>query len=186
MNTAEHIVDCYYRIVEECFTMSDAKVIGGINRQLDILAVNLKTQQQYHIESSVTHRSAWAPKATDLKKLFNKKFLGLPEERSGAKTDFRLGRTYRKHIEETYATYGLDPKSVHRVFVCWILHPKSDAEQFLKEFEKEHKLKISVISFRDTILPKLRETVGTANYDDEILRTIGFIKEHDLQTKQKC
>lgn len=185
MNAAEHIVDCYYRIVEQCFTMSDAKVIGGINRQLDILAVNLKTGAQYHVESSVTHRKGWAPKAADLKRIFNKKFLGLPEERSGTKTDYTLGKTYKKNIEETYRVYGLEPKNVHRVFVCWILHPKTDADKFLKEFEKEHKFKISVISFRDTILPKLREAVGTANYDDEILRTIGFIKEHDLQTK-KC
>ena len=184
MNAAEHIVDCYYRIVEQCFTMSDAKVIGGINRQLDILAANLTTGAQYHIESSVTHRTGSAPKAADLKRIFSKKFLGLPEKRSGKKTDYALGKSYKKNIEETYKSYGLDPKKVNRVFVCWILHPKSDADKFLKEFESEHKFKISVISFRDTILPKLREAVRTANYDDEILRTIGFIKEHDLQTRK--
>jgi hypothetical protein len=39
------------------------KVIDGINRQLDLLAINLITGDQYHIQTSVTHRTAWAPDA---------------------------------------------------------------------------------------------------------------------------
>ena len=183
MNTAEHIVDCYYRIVKNCFTMNDAKVINGINRQLDVLAVNLISNEHFHIESSVTHRLGWAPKADALKKIFEKKFLGLPEERPGKKTDFSLGREYKKNILDTYRAYGLDPSKIQRIFVCWVLHPKSPADDLLHAFEKDHKMKIQIISFRDTILPDLRHAVGTANYDDEILRTIGFIKEHDAQTK---
>ncbi|HNJ06109.1 MAG: hypothetical protein K1X78_16245 [Verrucomicrobiaceae bacterium] len=165
--------------------MNDAKVIGGINRQLDILAVNLKTGDQFHIESSVTHRLGWAPKPADLKAIFEKKFLGLPEKREGKKTDHALGKQYQQNILDTYAGYGLDPKRIQRVFVCWVLHSKSTADELLQAFEDKHKMPISILSFRDTILPELREEVGTANYDDEILRTIGFLKERDLQTQRE-
>lgn len=43
---------------------------------------------------------------------------------------------------------------------------------------------MSIVSFRDTILPALRDAVGTTNYDDEVLRTLSFIKEQDSQTKK--
>ncbi|GAB3995131.1 hypothetical protein GCM10028807_34470 [Spirosoma daeguense] len=54
MNTAEHLVEIYYRQAG-CFTMSDIKVISGNNRQLDLLAINIKTKKYYHIEVSVAH-----------------------------------------------------------------------------------------------------------------------------------
>lgn len=43
---------------------------------------------------------------------------------------------------------------------------------------------MSIVSFRDTVLPALRNVVTTANYDDEILRTLSFIKEQEGQTKK--
>lgn len=185
MNTAEHIVECYFRIVKECFTMNDAKVKGGVGRQLDILAVNMKTGEQYHIESSVTHRLGFAHKSVELEKIFKKKFLGFPEERPGAKTDFTLGKNYRKNIEKTYEAYGLDPKIIKRVFVSWILHRDTTADVFSKEFEQQHGIKISILNFRDEILPELQKAVGAANYDDEILRTMGFFNEREKQLKVK-
>jgi hypothetical protein len=185
MNAAEHIVDCYYRVVKKCFTMNDAKVINGVNRQLDVLAANLTTGEQFHVESSVTHRTGWAPKPKKLEEIFKKKFLGLPEERHGEKTDFERGIDYRKNILETYKAYGLDPKKIQRVFVCWILHSKTPADAFLEDFERKYQMKITIVSFRDVILPELHSAVGTANYDDEVLRTIGFFNERERQTKNK-
>ena len=185
MNTAEHIIDCYYRIVKKCFTMNDAKVISGINRQLDILAVNLTTHEQFHVESSVTHRPEWAFKPDALQKVFDQKFLGLPEKREGKKTDFARGKEYKQNILDTYTSYGLDPKRVQRIFVCWLLHSKYPPDDLLRTFEETHKMKISILSFRDTILPDLRAAVTTANYDDEILRSSGFFKECETQRKKK-
>jgi hypothetical protein len=185
MNAAEHIVDCYFRVVKKCFTMNDAKVIGGVNRQLDILAVNLLSGDQYHIESSVTHQLGWALKPAGLKKVFDKKFLGLAPERKGRRTDFALGRHYSANILETYEAYGLTPDKVQRVCVCWTLHAKSPADDFLHSFEQEHKMRISVVSFRDTVIPELQNAIGTANYDDEILRTLGFIKQREKQTSRR-
>src|SRR5690606_24734049 len=147
----------------------------------DLLAVNLPQHEHYHVECSVTHRLQWAPKPDDLRKVFEKKFLGLPEKRDGAKTDSARGKTYQQNILQTYQAYGLDPGKVQRVFVCWVLNPKSPADTFLHEFEEQHGMTVSVLSFRDTIIPELRDAVGTANYDDLILRTFGFFKEYENQ-----
>jgi hypothetical protein len=40
---------------------------------------------------------------------------------------------------------------------------------------------IEVISLRDLVLPELEEKIETANYNDEILRTLTFIKRRDVQ-----
>lgn len=32
MNAAEHIVEAYFRLCRNCFTMTDRKVVGGNNR----------------------------------------------------------------------------------------------------------------------------------------------------------
>lgn len=55
MNTTEKIVESYFRLCHGYFTIADTKVINGNNRQIDLLAVNLKTNEQYQVEVSVTH-----------------------------------------------------------------------------------------------------------------------------------
>ena len=46
--------------------MSDIKVINGNNRQIDLLAVNINTNEHYHVEVSVTHQENWCPTTADL------------------------------------------------------------------------------------------------------------------------
>ena len=90
MNTAEHIVESYFRLCRGCFTITDRKVKNGNNRQLDILAYNVKEKLQFHIEVGVTHRLNWAPTREDLRLYFEHKFFGAPpkrESKGGAATD---------------------------------------------------------------------------------------------------
>ena len=185
MNAAEHITECYYRLAKNCFTLDDVKVIDGVNRQLDLLAINLVTGDQYHIETSVTHRTAWAPDAKKLEAVFSHKFLGIPKEREGKKTDFARGVNYLEQIDATYRSVGIDPKKIQRVFVCWIMKDEATWETALAEFKQKHGFGMSIVSFRDTILPALCDAVGTTNYDDEVLRTLSFIKEREIQTKKR-
>jgi hypothetical protein len=159
-------------------------VINGVNRQLDLLAINLTTGDQYHIETSVTHRTAWAPDEQKLESIFAHKFLGHPKEREGKKSDFVRGVNYQAQIEATYKSVGLDPTKIQRVFVCWILKHEAAGKNALAAFRQKHGFGMSIVSFRDTILPALRDAVGTTNYDDEVLRTLSFIKEQDSQTKK--
>ncbi|MBK9056692.1 MAG: hypothetical protein IPL82_02475 [Elusimicrobia bacterium] len=184
MNTSEHITECYYRLVKNCFTLDDVKIIRGVNRQIDLLAINLTTGDQYHIETSVTHRKAWAPDAKKIEDIFLHKFLGVPKKREGKNSDFTKGANYRDRIDETYKSVGLDPLKIQRVFVCWIIKDKRGCDSALTEFQNKHGCSMSIVSFRDTVLPALRNVVTTANYDDEILRTLSFIKEQEGQTKK--
>lgn len=83
MNAAEHITECYYRLEKRCFTLDDVKVINGVNRQLDLLAINLTTGDQYHIETSVTHRTAWAPDEQKLESILLTNFSGTQKNAKG-------------------------------------------------------------------------------------------------------
>lgn len=188
MNVAEHIVDSYYRLVRGCFTIADRKVAKGNNRQLDILAYDIKQTICYHIEVGVTHRENWCPSPKELTHQFNKKFFGAVPERkgkSGGTTDFEKGKSYWKQIEDTYKDVGFDPKKVQRVWVCWILKNQDGTQPvLLKHTPKGQKQEYSVevLSLRDFILPQLQNAIGTSNYDDEVLRTLGFVKQRELQS----
>lgn len=187
MNAAEHIVESYFRLRRGCFTFSDRKVTRGNNRQLDILAYDVKRKLQFHIEVGVTHQKNWCPTLEELGPQFEKKFFGAPPERkgkSGGTTDFEKGKTYFPQIEATYAEVGFLPAKVKRVWVCWIVKGAVSAKPLVLQFHSEHlsrTFEIEILSLRDFVLPELADAIGTANYDDEILRTLGFIKQQELQ-----
>ena len=59
MNTPEHIVETYFRLVRRCFTTTDVKIPGGNNRQIDLLAFSPVNKRYYHVETAVTHQLEW-------------------------------------------------------------------------------------------------------------------------------
>jgi hypothetical protein len=182
MNTAEQIVDAYFRLCRACFTISDRKVVKGNNRQIDILAYHLKTKTAYHVEVGVTHRENWCPTIEILRDKFDHKFFGKPAEKSNKSpnTDAAKNKNYFDKIEKTYESVGLD-----RVWVCWMVRGRDDSAPFTLTHEVPHlpgrRFEIEVLSMRDYVLDKLEEAIGTSNYDDVILRTIGFIKQREEQ-----
>lgn len=188
MNTAEHIVEAYFRLARGCFTLVDMKVKKGNNRQLDILAYHLKDKLEYHIEVGVTHQENWCPTLEELGSKFEKKFFGISPERkdkSSGTTDFEKGKSYWPQIEATYSEVGFSPSTVRRVWVCWVVKGVNDPTPIKLNFKSEHlsrMFEIEIISLRDFILPELQSAIGTANYDDEILRTLAFVKQRELQS----
>ncbi|MGA7886306.1 MAG: hypothetical protein WCA44_11235 [Acidobacteriaceae bacterium] len=183
MNAAEHMVEAYFRLCRNCFTISDRKVAAGNNRQLDILAYDLRTKTQFHIEVSVTHRENWCCTFAELTGQFERKFLGVPPKRDGAvggATDFEKGKTYLPQIETAYVECGFSPADVKRVWICWMVKGEDNSKPIIAKFGLGHPkgpFEIEVLSLRDYVLPALEKKTGTANYDDEILRIIGFMKE---------
>ncbi len=184
MNAVEHIVECYFRYCKGCFTMVDVKIQAGNNRQADLLAYNLVTKEQYHIESSVTHCANWSPSADDLWEIFDKKFLGLPPEREGKNTDRAKGKTYFNKIKQTYRGVGFSLSKIQRVFVTWSVADKAGLDKFLASYSKDNGIRVSVLSFRDQILPELMKKISTSNYEDEVLRTLSLLRQHELQTQK--
>lgn len=187
MNAAEHIVDAYFRLDRGCFTLADRKVTRGNNRQLDLLAAHLTKGDQFHIEVGVTHQENWCPTIDELGLQFEKKFFGVPPERKGSTagtTDFEKKKSYWPQIEATYKEVGFDPLKVQRVWVCWIVKGRRDSRPIKHIFHSKHlsrSFEIEVLSLRDFVLPELQNAIGTSNYDDEILRTLGFVKQRELQ-----
>jgi len=182
MNTVEHIVDCYFRMCRHCFTTNDVKVIGGNNRQLDLLAVNLTDGNQYHVESSVTHSWEWFSGATDLCAELDRKFFGIPLPNAGENSDFSKGKTYQAQIENTYKIFGLNPVDLKRVYCLWFTPVFAGLNGQLEEYSNKRGVRaIEILSFRDTVFPYLESAVGTANYEDEVLRTLSL----QLQRRQQ-
>lgn len=187
MNAAEHIVEAYFQIVKNCFTRVDVKVINGNNRQLDLLAINIKDNKQYHIEVGVTHRENWCSNVQELFGGFEKKFFGLPPMRQGKNTDSSRGKSYFPQILDTYKEAGIDHDKIHRIWVCWIIKNPNQKEELLKTFSDEKKIKIpiQILSLRDDVIPQLEDKIGTSNYDDEVLRTLSFLKQRNLQINER-
>jgi hypothetical protein len=187
MNATEHIIESYFRLCRGCFTYSDRKVLGGNNRQFDILAYDLKKRIQYHVEVSVTHQLNWCTTRDELEAGFDKKFFGAPPMRkssAGGATDYEKGKSYFLQIEEAYRDAGFSPEEVKRVWVCWIVKGEENSKPITFQFQSGHLKKtyeIEVLSLRDFILPNLEDKIGTAHYDDEILRTLGLLKQRESQ-----
>lgn len=188
MNTTEHLVEIYFR-QQGCFTVSDVKVENGNNRQFDLLAFNQNTRLSYHIEVSVVHGERWAPSLDEIKAKIWQKFFGEPENtRPGnPNTDFSKGKTYLGSIKATYQKFGIDYDEVKRVWCTWCLNDvnKQEVEDWKESLALKYKInkdKFEILSFRDEVLPQLIKNVGTAYYEDELLRMLSLIKQYNKQT----
>ena len=180
VNTTERIVEAYFRHVMGCFTATDVKVEGGNNRQLDMVAVNLRSGAAYHAEVTVKI-SGFDPTIEKLRRAFDHKFFGVPRENEKPTGDHAKGKSYLDAIKRTYRRLGLTPSTVQRVFVCWDVKGAtgSDIDLFLRDYSKARRLggrPIEIWSFRERVLPELAAAVGTSNYEDDALRTLSLLE----------
>jgi len=188
MNTTERIVESYFRLCRDCFTYPDLKVFGGNNRQLDLLAYNILTGDQYHVETSVSHERSWRATWPKLKAKFDRKYFGAPQERDGPNTDHSRGKSYHSKIREAYTSVGFRVQHVKRIWVTWIVPESEDFAAQLKAYCRSKRIgknPIRVMSFRDELLPDLLKAVGKSNYDDDTLRTLSLIRQFEKQSKQE-
>jgi hypothetical protein len=191
MNAVEQIVELYFQKVRHCFTCSDIKIEKGNNRQFDLLAYSIKDNKQYHVESSVTHRLNWNPTLLWLIDKNEYKFFGKPRinKNKSKNTDNAKNKNYLNEIKKQYKKYGLDFEKMNRVWVLWCVdnlnineYCQKDDRIYLKE--KINRKNIELLSFRDEIIPKLEEIIGTSNYEDDIARTISLIIQYQRQKKR--
>lgn len=185
MNTTERIVESYFRLCQNCFTYPDVKVAGGNNRQLDLLAYNLREDREYHVETSVTHELSWRATWAKLEAKFEGKYFGAPRERDGDNTEFARGRSYLAEITRTYKSVGFAPSKVQRVWVTWVKPDDRDFDERLRDYCRSKRLgkcPIKVLSFRDEVLPELLKAVGRSNYNDDVLRTLSLLRQFEDQT----
>lgn len=187
MNAAEQLVEAYFQHVGGCLTRSDVKVHCGAGRQFDLIAYSVPTEQAFHIEVDVTHKLSWSRSPAKRAMYIEKKFFGVPPERTGAssgRTDFERGKCYFPAIRSQYSQLGLNPDKITRVLVSWVLH-----EDHAVTHKKLPHLSavagaafaIHFLSFRNLVLPALLGQVGTSNYENEMLRILSLTKQRDEQ-----
>ena len=188
MNTTERIVESYFRLCRGCFTYPDVKVLGGNNRQLDLLAFKVDTGDQFHIETSVTHELSWRATWEKLQEKFERKYFGAPAKREGPNTDYTMGKNYFAEIKKAYQSVGFSIQKVQRIWVTWVRPTKQEFEKQLLMYCRSKRIgknPIRLLSFRDELLPDLLSTVGKSNYDDDVLRTLSLLRQFERQSKRQ-
>ncbi|QLY25696.1 hypothetical protein [Bdellovibrio sp. KM01] len=184
MNTTESIVEGYFRQFRGCLTIADVKVPKGFGRQLDLLAFNAKTGDQYHIEICVKHDLSFCLNPKETRQLLQQKFFGAEKSLSN--------KVYLEAIKNTYKAYGFDFQKVIRVWSTWVIHDSQEPEKDVKaEFSRlaiKHGIKrprFELLLFRDRLLPELFSSIGTQNYSDFNLRAISLVAMAEKQTKKR-
>ena len=189
MNATERLVENYFRIVKRCFTVSDVKVAKGNNRQFDLLAFQPLEDRYYHVEVHVTHVPKWCFNLSQIENKIDGKFFGAPDNKrpENSNTDFAKSKSYLKQIQDTYSVYGIEFSKVIRVWCEWCYQEdQASRDTFRRKLSAKYGLppeNFMLLSFRDHVLKELNESVGTSNYDDEIMRTLSVLREFASQTK---
>ncbi len=186
MNTAEQIVEAYFRYVRKCFTITDLKVERANNRQIDLLAFDAIDGNGFHVETSVTH-TRWEETLETLTDKFEKKFFGAPAprpENESPRTDIARGKNYFPEICQSYRGLGLNPNTIKRAWVAWSVQGATEPifqHQHLSS-ATDNVFTIEIISMRDCIFPSLMAEIGSSNYDHVVLRTLSLISKWREQT----
>lgn len=163
MNTIECAVDCYFRLCRRCFTMHDVIVERGGNGKFGLLAFEVGSGRQYHIECGVNHCEEWQPDADDLLDEFDRRFFGIPKA-----TEFLSG----------YRTVGFLPGLVERIYCSWMLPMLPDLSRILQQYASARRIRsIQIISFRDEILPQLERARALSAPEKEAVKVLGLLQK---------
>lgn len=172
MNSAENLVEDYYRIVRNCLTTTDIRMDNNENNEFDLFAINNRINECFHIEINVSFKISRLDQLSDR---IERKFLGL--DRKGMNPKFG-------DIERTYNRYGISSHSsrFYRVWVCWSVRGRDNRFHiplFIRSRHLSSPMFVTVISLRDYIFPRLCGAVGTCNYNNETSRMISLFNQRN-------
>jgi len=153
-----HIIERYFQIVLNCFTMPNVRCKG--NKEIDLLAVDPKTQVKYHVESRV-----WL-----------KQTLHLEDIDSLAKEKFEHP-IVREKIQKLFGN------SKYRK---WLVIQPQKVDSQLDDFARD-KFGIE-IQYIDTILRMIMRKISSTGSRNDVLRTlelVNLIREFDQMHTSK-
>lgn len=118
MNTAERIVESYFRYCRGCLTIPDVKIAGGNNRQIDLLAWQPSTQKAFHVQTTVAPSGRYFNKSSSWRlttEIFRNKFFSQPRDRQTA--DFIPAQDDNEYakLKKTYSGFNFAPEHIKRV-----------------------------------------------------------------------
>jgi hypothetical protein len=160
MEPEVHIIEKYFQEILHCFTMTNIRCKGG--KEIDLLAINPKTLERYHVESRVSTTFKLKLKATYSKK----------------------GRCYKNGIdyfakekfnhplilEKTYEVFNT--KDYNKVLIVWDVENKDIIEEAKKKYNIDVRSMKRVLS--SLILPLMGKRHPKGSRDD-VLRMLEFL-----------
>lgn len=158
MEPEVHIIEKYFQNILQCFTMTNVRCKGG--KEIDLLAVNPRTGEKYHVEARVATTPSFALR---LKDTYTKS--GIPHRKG---LDFFKKAKFDHPIvkEKIREIFGDD--EYFKILVVYQTHPslsRKDVEQF--------DIKIWFIADLIRVLKKKGQMKGSR---DDVLRVIELIR----------
>ena len=161
MEPEVHIVDRYLQLVKKCFTMTNIMLKRG--KEIDLLAINPKTNEKYHIEVRIA--------------------TGFPLRMIDTQT--RNGRKHKRGVD-TLNKIKFEPQIVvhgvkeifgspeyKKVLVVWDVQD-SDVIKGAKDVYDIEVWKIS------DVISEMMTKIGTKSYRDDVLRTVQLISKMNM------
>lgn len=158
MEPEVHIVERYMQLVKGCLTMTNIQLKGG--KEVDLLAMNPRTGERYHIECRVTIAPGFRLRAVDTQTRDGRKHRRGLDTLSSIKFDHP---TVKAAIEER-----LGCSEVQRVLVVWDVEG-DDVVEVARELYG-----IEVWTMGD-VLTELKAAIETRPYRDDVLRALQLL-----------
>lgn len=156
MSTVEHAVDCYFRVCRQCFTMHNVVCSG--NRKFGLLASDLNSGSQYHIESTMNHGAFWQPSEEELFAEIDATF---------------FGGLWGQQVVNAYRNVGFAPHFVERIYCSWTLPKLPNLQHSLHRYSSSRRVRmVQMISLRDEVFPQLKKTSLLSHMDENLLKTL--------------
>ncbi len=163
METTERIVEAYVRYIKGCATIPNVRCDGQL--EIDLLAIDLKTGERYHIESGVSVSGSYSKltnhpySADELKKRVKqagqRRTLGY----------FRDRKFGDEHVVSKLKDYGFHEGNYEKVVVTWGWQNGID--------EAARRAKITLWDFRQLIAELAKAFASQRTYfGDDTLRTL--------------
>jgi len=143
-----HIIEKYFQIMLKCFTMTNIRCKS--NKEIDLLAINPRTGEKFHVESRVHTSSAHAFRLEDLDYFVKEKF---------------NHALVKKKINEIF---GNNP--YRKWLVIWI------AQEIKVMVEAKDKFGIKVVQLGDLIYEMI-EKIEVKGSRDDVVRTFELISQ---------
>ena len=162
METTEKVVEAYVRYVKGWATIPNLKCKR--HHEIDLLAIDPKSNERYHIESTVSVSRGFSKLTADP---FDEEAYRQKKKLAKLRRTiefFHLRKFSPTEIVEELTEYGFREGDYHRIVVTWDWTPEADEQA--KGFD------IELWSFQD-ILQKIAAAIeGTRTYfTDDTLRT---------------
>jgi len=165
MNTVERVVDAYFRLCRQCFTMHDVGIVPNDNRKFGLVAINMCSGSQYHVECAIHYCTEWQPTEDELLDEFDRKFFGIP---------------WSYEVFNGYRNIGINPGLVERIYCCWLPPKLSGLKEMLHRYSVIRGIRtLKIVSFHEEILPQVQEVSALSRQENDALKILGLLRKTD-------